>query len=96
MIEDLVYNSTFDHIIRQVMRNNATGNGNAMVLEVLNTSPIKDSMSEIQTALASERPSAAPASAAPSSSSTPAGLTTTLTAQITGEVSVVQVVGKEV
>jgi len=91
--EDLVYNSTFDHIIRQAMRNNAAAIGSGMVLEILNTMPINDSMSDIQAALANERPSVPVPVGCPSGA---AVIATTSHDEITGEVSIAQVAGKEV
>ena len=95
LIEDLVYKTTFDHVIKQVLRNNAT-NSTGMVQEVLTTNPVKDSMSEIHTALAEEKPVVKPPENTEGLS--PPGVETGRSTAnvVSGNVSVVQVAGVEI
>ncbi|CAK0793873.1 unnamed protein product [Prorocentrum cordatum] len=96
LIEDLVYKTTFDGVIKQVLRN-AGGNSQSMVAEVLNTCPVKDAVSEFIAELSAEKPEVQPPVIDLDGAGTDErGRASKTCAAITGEISIKEVAGQHI
>ena len=98
LIEDLVYKTTFDGVLKQTLRNSG-GNCQSMIVEVMNTSPVKDSVSELLTELSAEKAVKPPDAVdldGPASVEHGRGSKSKDVANITDNVSVKQVAGQHI